>query len=241
MSDVIRHPPRRPFPMSVALISGLFMWCSPALALNPALDVSQYAHTAWKIRDGFIPSRITAMAQTQDGYLWLGTESGLFRFDGVKVVAWRAPGGTSLPSAYVRSLLAARDGTLWIGTTEGLVSVKDRKLTEYPALRSVAGTALLEDHAGTVWVSGNSIPNGRLCAIRGSNVQCFGQAGELGRWAASLFESGGSVWLASERGLWRWAPGEPTLVPVTRPIQSGLQSLAEDNAGALLFQADGGV
>ena len=53
-------------------------------ALDPSLDVSQYAHTAWKIRDGFTKGTIFSMAQTPDGYLWLSTEFGLVRFDGVQ-------------------------------------------------------------------------------------------------------------------------------------------------------------
>jgi ligand-binding sensor domain-containing protein len=46
-----------------------------AFALNPALDISQYAHTSWKVRDGLVRGLISSMAQTPDGYLWLGTES----------------------------------------------------------------------------------------------------------------------------------------------------------------------
>ena len=68
-------------------------------ALNPELDVSQYSHTAWKIRDGFTKGIIKAIAQTVDGYLWLGTDFGLLRFDGVRNVAWDPPGGQHLPSA----------------------------------------------------------------------------------------------------------------------------------------------
>jgi len=62
-------------------------WCPSALALNPALDISQYAHTAWRIRYGRLQSYPRAIAQTPDGYLWLGTESGLLRFDGVRFVS----------------------------------------------------------------------------------------------------------------------------------------------------------
>src|SRR6185295_9772816 len=88
--------------------------CPPAFAVDPALDVSQYVHTAWRVRDGFSKGAINALAQTSDGYLWLGTEFGLLRFDGVRNVTWEPPSGESLPDAYIRSLLAARDGTLWI-------------------------------------------------------------------------------------------------------------------------------
>src|SRR5271170_5059353 len=105
---------------------GILLACCPcAVALNPSLDINQYAHTAWTIREGFFKGVIYAIAQTPDGYLWLGTEFGLLRFDGVRSVSWQPPTGGPLPSGRIRSLLAARDGTLWIGTEEGLASWKD--------------------------------------------------------------------------------------------------------------------
>src|SRR5580658_7506848 len=57
----------------------------PTLALNPSLDISQYAHTSWTFRNGFLNGAVYAIAQTPDGYLWLGTQSGVVRFDGVRV------------------------------------------------------------------------------------------------------------------------------------------------------------
>ena len=89
-----------------------------AYALNPALDVSQYTHTAWKIREGFSKGRVTSIAQTPDGYLWLGTEFGLLRFDGIRHVLWQPPAGESFRSSFIRTLFTARDGTLWIGTSK---------------------------------------------------------------------------------------------------------------------------
>src|SRR5271165_1629522 len=112
----------------------LLAWCACACALDPTLDVSQYAHTAWKMRDGFTKGTIVAIAQTVDGYLWLGTEFGLLRFDGVRAVPWQPPAGQQLPSNYIRGLLVARDGTLWISTDKGLASWKAGKLTNYPEL-----------------------------------------------------------------------------------------------------------
>ena len=64
-----------------ALAYALLAWPSSAFALNPTLDISQYAHTAWKIRDGFFKGAIYSIAQTPDGYLWLGTDVGMLRFN----------------------------------------------------------------------------------------------------------------------------------------------------------------
>ena len=119
----------------VALLTCMLVLSAPcAFALNPALDVSQYTHTAWKIREGFPKGQVVSIAQTPDGYLWLGSEFGLVRFDGVRSVPWQPPANQHLPSNHIMSLLAARDGTLWIGTYNGLASLKSGKLTHYPQL-----------------------------------------------------------------------------------------------------------
>src|ERR1700680_4955809 len=92
---------------------GILLACCPcASALNPSLDINQYAHTAWSVREGFFKGIINAIAQTPDGYLWLGTEFGLLRFDGVRSVPWQPPAGQHFHSNYIRSLLATRDGRL---------------------------------------------------------------------------------------------------------------------------------
>ena len=103
-----------------------------ASALNPSLDINQYAHTAWTVRDGFFKGVITSIAQTPDGYLWLGTEFGLLRFDGVRSVPWQPPAGEHLPGSNIRSLLAARDGRLWIGTDQGPGKLEGRQADSLP-------------------------------------------------------------------------------------------------------------
>src|SRR5215468_198406 len=124
---------RKPYASALGLVlAGVLLACCPcALALDPALDINQYAHTAWKVQEGFSKGYITAIAQTPDGYLWLGTEFGLIRFDGVRAAPWQPPAGEHLPSSSIFSLLAGRDGTLWIGTAKGLVSWKNGKFTHY--------------------------------------------------------------------------------------------------------------
>src|SRR5262245_9842027 len=172
----------------IALAVMLLILCSRLFALNPALDVSQYAHTSWKIRDGFPKGQIISIAQASDGYLWLGTEFGLVRFDGVRNVPWQPPTGQQLPSNTIYSLLATRDGTLWIGTAKGLTSWRDGKLTSYAELVGQYIFKLLEDHEGVVWASGVSVTSGKLCAIHSGSIQCYGEDGAFGRGSFNLYE-----------------------------------------------------
>ena len=78
--------------------SAVLLSCPPALALNPSLELRQYGHSAQLLGAGFVRGIIRAITQTPDGYLWLGTDQGVFRFDGVRAVAWTPPPGHRLPS-----------------------------------------------------------------------------------------------------------------------------------------------
>ena len=233
------HGPRR-----AVIALGILLACSTcASALDPSLDISQYAHSAWKIREGFSKGRITSIAQTPDGYLWLGTEFGLLRFDGVRNVLWDQIAVEHLPSNYVRNLLAAHDGRLWIGTYKGLASWKDGKLTEYRELAGQTVDALLEDREGTVWAGGYAGSVGKLCAIESGRAQCYGDDGRLGLWVASLYEDRrGNLWAGAQTGLWRWKPGPPKLYPMQFPVNgTSSQILNESDEGALLIATQDGI
>lgn len=231
--------------LTLALVlAGMLLSLQPcAFALDPKLDVNQYAHTAWKVREGFSKSGINAIAQTPDGYLWLGTDFGLLRFDGVRNVPWQPPADQHLPSNYILSLLAARDGTLWIGTWNGLASWKDGRLTQYPELAGYYIFNLLEDHDGVVWAGGMHIgvAIGKLCAIHQGGVHCYGDDGGLGPGVVGLYEDGkGNLWVGVKDGLWRWRPGPPKFYPL-RGEPNGIQALSEDADGTLLVGWKGGI
>src|SRR5258707_14896322 len=221
----------------------ILLACSTcAFALDPSLEINQYAHTAWKVRDGFTKGAIPSIAQTPDGYLWLGTDFGLLRFDGVRAVPWQPPHGEQLPSNLVVSLLVAHDGTLWIGTWRGLASWKDGKLTQYPELANQAIFRVLEDREGTVWVGGvGTAAPGRLCAISSGSVRCFGDDGRLGHGVVGLYEdSRGNLWAGVKDGLWRWKPGPPKFYSLPGEVD-GIQAIGEDADGALLVGWKSGI
>jgi PAS domain S-box-containing protein len=188
---------------------------------------------------------IWAVAQTPDGYLWLGTEFGLYRFDGVRAVPWQPPTGQDLPSHVVYHLLVARDGALWIGTMNGVASWKDGKLTRYPQIDGQFIWALREDREGTIW-SGGAVGTERgsaaLCAIGRSGVRCYGKDGSLGRGVVgSVYEDRkGDLWAVAATGIWKWKPGPPKFYPVPMAVRP-LEGFTEDDGGELLIGIEGGL
>ena len=214
--------------------------CAHAAALDPSLDLTQYVHTAWTARDGLRGS-VRSIVQTPDGYLWLGTEFGIVRFDGVQFVPWSPPPGQQLPSNNIVALLASHDGTLWIGTLEGLASWKDGRLTQYPEVEGGV-YALLEDHAATVWAGAA----GRLCSIRGGKTECQGINGSLGTGLYYLYGNQGAsvtslyedsdhrLWAGSELGLWQWKPGPPKLYPA-EPLDMQQAVAPGDRGSGVVF------
>src|SRR3974390_82117 len=222
---------------------GMMLACgNGACGLDPSLDVSQYAHKTWNIRDGFPKDIIHAIAQTPDGYLWLGTETGLFRFDGVRAVPWKQPADQHLPTNKIQSLLVTRDGTLWIGTWKGLASWNGRKLTLSPERAEEVVFALIGDQEGVVWAGGFAYnPPGKLCAIQRGIVKCHGEDGSLGNGVLGLYEDRNhNLWAGTRTGLWRWKPSPPQFYPIAGE-PAGIQGLAEDDSGALLIALHGRV
>src|SRR6185436_2787041 len=102
---------------SVAAATMMFVVAArPALALEPKERITQYRHTAWRVQEDAFESSANAVAQTADGYIWIATDTGLVRFDGVRFRPWTPPADNRLAGTAIVSLLAASDGTLWIGT-----------------------------------------------------------------------------------------------------------------------------
>jgi ligand-binding sensor domain-containing protein len=190
----------------------LFLFAvSSVWAVDPSRHISQYAHTAWRIQDGVFSSSANAITQTMDGYLWIGTEAGLLRFDGVRFVPWIPPHGKRLPSSNVTSLLGARDGGLWIGMEGGVSHWDNRDLTNY-LVEPERINSIIEDRSGTVWFvrSRGSDAAGGLCSIIGPSTHCYGKAdGAPGAdLASSLVEdSRGNFWIGASSTFVRWKPG----------------------------------
>jgi ligand-binding sensor domain-containing protein len=106
----------------VAVLVGFFSAITPAFALDPKVRIEDYNHTIWTAKDG-VPGEIISMAQTPDGWLWLGTLTGLYRFDGVRFERYTLPGKLALRRNRITQVHAEPNGDLWISYAVSGVSV----------------------------------------------------------------------------------------------------------------------
>ena len=195
---------RSPIRVTAAAI-GCLLASSPASGLDSTLRLTQYQHAAWRVQDGSFAAAPNAIAQTTDGYIWIGTGAGLVKYDGVRFAPWTPPGQPTPFSAVVLSLLAAADGTLWIGTATQLWSLKNNTLSEHVRGRI---NAIIEDRHHRIWVARSRPPDptGGLCQAAGEQPRCLGADGRLRlSYAVTLAEDiHGDLWVGSSGQLLRW-------------------------------------
>ena len=224
---------------SRCFLSILFL-ASSAFALNPNRHITQYGHTAWRIQDGFFGGQVRAITQTKDGYIWVGTEAGLFRFDGIRFVSFRLPEGEQLPSISISALLAARDGSLWIGTHAGLAHWVNQHLIIYLKGEEYI-TSIIQDVKGEIWFArvrpGNSTQP--LCEVTGMGVRCYGNEKGVPTFSAGplVQDTSSHLWIGGDTTLLRWQPGSSKAYePEALKSNAGV-----DGVEALSAEADGSL
>jgi hypothetical protein len=99
------------------------------LTLGAQTPITQMYHKSWTARDG-VPNNINSIIQGSDGMLWLATDAGLYRFDGVSFERYAPPRGQKLPSDQYNALITTRDGSLWISYLNGGLS-RDQRRPDY--------------------------------------------------------------------------------------------------------------
>jgi signal transduction histidine kinase/ligand-binding sensor domain-containing protein len=200
----LRSPDGLLFRIVLTLLLGA-CYCPWARTQDPMPGGQRIIHQSWTFKEG-APEAVEALAQTTDGYLWLGGQSGLFRFDGIRFELFRSPFGDQLPSTNVSALFAPRTGGLWIGYRFGGFSLlRNGKLTNFVDLPSPTGTVngFAQDRHGIVWAAANT-RGGGLWRFDGSSWRNITadwnppplQAAQVG------FDRDGILWALTEsRGL----------------------------------------
>ena len=221
----------------LVLVHGAF-----AQSLNPDLEISQYRHTSWRMQDGSLPALPQAIAQTTDGYIWIGTQDGLMRYDGVRFSRWEPPQSRSLPSRQITTLKADPDGSLWIGTYFGLAHFDHGELHSFKEKQGSIEQIVI-DRTGNVWfVRAHLIDSpeaGSLCRVEGTHVKCFGlKEGVPFALSISLAEDAeGFLWLGGDVGVARWKAGASTVYKPSElrsfVNQRGAEALASGRDGSM--------
>ena len=110
----------------------LLALAAPLAALDPNKAITQYMHDVWQTEQGLPQNSVTAIVQTRDGYLWLGTQEGLVRFDGVRFTVFDKKNTPELTDNFIRTLFEDKSGRLWVGTNSaGLVSVLEGRFRRF--------------------------------------------------------------------------------------------------------------
>jgi len=217
-----------------ALLVGALL-AGPAQALDPQRAISQYKHTRWTVEDG-APSSIEALAQTPDGYLWLGTPLGLYRFDGVSFEPMRPPRPAYSMADRVVSLMVTRSGALWAGYESGGIAVYERgrfRLVHDPKIFRAVTIRMAEGRDGTIWAATTN-PKAHLARFSKGAWRSVDDLSGLPDQDLSdlLVARDGTVWAATDHIVARLPPGETRFKMVRSDLGEGV-GLAQDGQGRI--------
>lgn len=200
----------------------------PAAALDPARKLWHYGYSHWQDRDGLPQNTVQAIAQTPDGYIWLGTEAGLVRFNGRAFHVFDTTNTSHLRSNSITALATDSQGTLWVGTRGGLLSYQKGKFLAHEGLPNDTVRTLAAGAGGAVWAG----TNGGVARLVGGRV--------TGTWTASqgLTSSAVRSLALSPEGPWAGSAGGLNLLQAERALPPPV-ALPRDTVRALCLDRRG--
>ncbi len=220
--------------------SGSRAWAS----LDPARPLNQYIQDVWNTQSGLPQSSVLALAQSQDGYLWIGTEDGLARFDGVRFVIFDKENTPELQSNDIRALVVDHQNSLWIGTNGGgLTRYREGTFTTFTSrngLLNDAITALFEDSEGDLWIGTDG---GGLCRLSDGKFKYYTTREGLPGNAVFALTAGspGEIWVGTYYGLALIkADTVRTFTTKDGLPRNDVRSLYRDRNGAVWVGTNGG-
>jgi signal transduction histidine kinase/ligand-binding sensor domain-containing protein/CheY-like chemotaxis protein len=210
----MKRPDRQRARIALTLL-GVFFFYTPTLpaGLDPQKAITQYHHDVWTTVQGLPQNTVPAIAQTRDGYIWLGSEAGLVRFDGLRFQLFDKKNTPDLKSNLINALLTDHSGNLWIGTAGGgLTRLRDGVFTTFTLRDGLPNEVVLsiyEDHTGALWVGTDG---GGLASFRGGGFTAFTTRSGLPDDAVySIVEDReGALWAGTHAGLARFRNGRFT-------------------------------
>ncbi|MET0596203.1 MAG: two-component regulator propeller domain-containing protein [Polyangiaceae bacterium] len=218
------------------------LFACPAAALDSDKAVTQYVHAAFGSDSGLPQSSVSAIAQTRDGYMWLGTQDGLARFDGVRFKVFNNHEIDAFTDNFVSALFVDRDGVLWVGTDGGdLMRYDGTRFEALPPLaeHSVSIRSIAEAADGALWISSSGSGAHRL---QGKAVTTLTKADGLPDDVVmvTLPRRAGGLWIGTASGLARYDEGRVTALFAEENLGS-ISSFAESSDGSLFAGTTGAV
>jgi ligand-binding sensor domain-containing protein/signal transduction histidine kinase len=220
------------------LLLGGSLWESSGASNDFLKPRIPYTIDVWQTDDGLPGSSVISMAQTRDGYLWLGTLYGLVRFDGIRFTVFDENTIPELKSSPIVSLFEDSQGNLWIGTeTAGVVLVKDGVVSTLDIGRGNREgrlASICEDTAGAVWFF---TADGQLWRYREGATNVFTTGTDwASRYRGLVAEKAGLLWIGTD---WRQFAVNPT-APLKPPELGPKQDVPVSRLDYLLASPRGG-
>jgi signal transduction histidine kinase/ligand-binding sensor domain-containing protein/CheY-like chemotaxis protein len=208
-------------------------------ALDRTTLISQYAADRWGTKEGLPQASVNAVAQTADGYIWLATEEGLVRFDGIRFTVFDTA-NSPLTDSYITNVHAGRAGALWIRTGDTLYRYSAGVIQPLCSVRSIglSFSPILEDQVGAIWSR----------AVGG--VMEYTPAGECRHYAlpadsldaavtALIKDQSGNILIGTSRGLKRVRAGATVTAMDSDAGGGSITSLHTDRGGSFWIGGPG--
>jgi ligand-binding sensor domain-containing protein len=217
---------------------------APSFALDPQRAISQYRHTNWGTEEGLPQIAVQCIIQTRDGYLWLGTQEGLVRFDGVKFTVFDRANTQGINHNSVQALIQTADGSMWVGTQGGLTRMLDGRFIAYTKEDGLAGDNvfdLYEDTQKNLWIATNG---GGLSMWKDGKFKNFTTKEGLTNNYTTCVTGGedGTIYIGTNGGLNTYTDGVfSTYTTANGLINNDVRSVHVDSNGVLWVGTNAGL
>jgi signal transduction histidine kinase/ligand-binding sensor domain-containing protein len=208
-----------------------WLWISIAgFALDPSRSLTTHAQHTWRSEDGLLQDTASALLESRDGFLWIGTEAGLVRFDGSTFDHYSRLNVAGFEHNAIRCLAEASDGAIWIGSSEpGLYRLAQGGIRAFGPAEGLPNQPiqrLLRDRNGTLWVAPLEGPLLRFDGKRFREVSS--DAAQL-RIRALAMDAQGGLWVGTAgSGLWHVREDRLVLAALTTADITALEARGED-------------
>ncbi len=209
-----------------------------ATALDVRDTLARYGRQTWLTETGLPQDSVHAILQTRDGYIWLGTEGGLVRFDGFRFTTYDMQNTPGLKSNNVRSLIEAPDGALWIGTAGGVVRYRESQFRSFgieSGLPSENVWSVTIDREGVLWAG----TAGGFAELSKDHFERSAKTTTSDGDAAVAKDASGTIWIGTPSGVFSLR-GNGTL-PEGMNIQGEATALSFDRNGQAWIGTEHGL